>query len=172
MWPISGIQYTSGIQYFYPIIIFRQNYLPDVPTSKELLRDIESVFVSSHWCIDYPKQFPPNIEYIGCFYCGNPSTLPTAIEKWVRTYVFLRIQGKFTKYRMCTNYPLQASLHNGEPLCGLLAELHINGQLGGRWPHYKMTGHFVTHFRYLVHFRNLVLLPQFFINIYIAIFIK
>ena len=44
------------------------------------------------------------------------------------------------------------------PLCGLSPILN-DVPLSGPWPHCTMMGRFSTHFRYLVHFRNLVNLP-------------
>ncbi|KAK4317929.1 hypothetical protein Pmani_011037 [Petrolisthes manimaculis] len=57
---------------------------PEVPDSRQLLRQVDAVVVNSHWLIDYPKLLPPHVQYLGCATCGPPSPLPPNLESWVR----------------------------------------------------------------------------------------
>ncbi|KAF2361749.1 UDP-glucuronosyl/UDP-glucosyltransferase [Trinorchestia longiramus] len=80
---ISAVDELIVIYHFSVTDYWIKKFHPHLPSSSQLLTEMNKMMVSVSWHLDYPKLLPPHIYYIGCLTCTEGSSLDKELQEWV-----------------------------------------------------------------------------------------
>jgi hypothetical protein len=60
--------------------VVRKHLGSDIPSLYDLAKNVSFILQSSHFSIDYPRAFMPNVAEIACIHCKPSQPLPNVLE--------------------------------------------------------------------------------------------